>query len=114
MENLAYYIEFLKLQFPVELTLKTKSNKHDDAVYLPKFSNRGNLKAHKITLYLGNQDIYARRSIDELIAHELIHAWQQENKIVEWHGINFRLRAIEMSQHFNLPNIYLAELDADF
>jgi len=113
MENLAYYIEFLKLQFPVELTIKTKSNKHDDAVYLPKFSNRGNLKAHKIVVYLGNQDIYARRTLDELIAHELIHAWQQENKIVEWHGINFRLRAIAMDDEFDLPNIYLADLDLE-
>jgi len=114
MENLAYYIQFLELQFPVELTFKTKSNKHDDAVYLPKFSNRGNLKAHKITLYLGNQDIYARRTLDELIAHELIHAWQQENKIVEWHGPNFIMMAIAMKHTFDLPNIYLAELDADF
>ena len=111
MENLAYYIQFLELQFPVELTFKTKSNKHDDAVYLPKFSNRGNLKAHKITLYLGNQDIYARRTLDELIAHELIHAWQQENNIAEFHGLNFVLQAIKLDDKFDLPNIYLAELD---
>ena len=113
MENLAYYIEFLGLKSPVELTFKTKSNKHSDAVYLPKFSNRGNLKAHKITLYLGNQDITARRTIDELIAHELIHAWQQENKIVEWHGSNFIMMAIAMKHAFDLPNIYIADLDLE-
>ena len=113
MENLAYYIEFLGLKSPVELTFKTKSNKSMDAVYYPKFSNKGNLKAHKIVVYLGNQDIYARRTLDELIAHELIHAWQQENNISEFHGINFRMRAIEMGKHFNLPNIYLVELDQE-
>jgi hypothetical protein len=111
MENLAYYIEFLKLQFPVELTIKTKSNKHSDAVYLPKFSNRGNFKAHKITVFLGNQTPDSARTLNELIAHELIHAWQQENNIQEFHGLNFVLQAIAMGDEFDLPNIYLAEFD---
>jgi len=111
MENLAYYIKFLGLKSPVELTLKTKSNKHSDAVYWPKFSNKGNLKAHKITVFLGNQDVNSKRNLDELIAHELIHAWQQENNIAEFHGLNFVLQAIAMDEKFDLPNIYLAELD---
>lgn len=111
MENLAYYIEFLGLKSPVELTFKTKSNKSMDAVYYPKFSNRGNLKAHKIVLFLGNQTADAKRNLNELIAHELIHAWQQENNIQEFHGLNFVLQAIAMDDKFNLPNIYLAELD---
>ena len=113
MENLAYYIEFLGLKSPVELTFKTKSNKHSDALYLPKFSNRGNLKAHKITVFLGNQDANSRRTLDELIAHELIHAWQQENNIQEFHGLNFVLQAVRMQEKFGLPNIYLAELDGE-
>lgn len=111
MENLAYYIEFLGLKSPVELTLKTKSNKHSDAVYLPKFSNKGNLKAHKIVVFLGNLDVNAKRTLNELIAHELIHAWQQENNIAEFHGVNFVLQAIRLDEKFDLPNIYLAELD---
>jgi hypothetical protein len=111
MENLAYYIEFLGLKSPVELTFKTKSNKTMDAVYYPKFSNRGNLKAHKITVFLGNQDVNSPRTLDELVAHELIHAWQQENNLVEFHGINFVVQAIAMDDKFDLPNIYLAELD---
>jgi hypothetical protein len=111
MENLAYYIEFLGLKSPVELTLKTKSNKHSDAVYLPKFSNKGNLKAHKIVVFLGNQDVNSKRTLNELIAHELIHAWQQENNIAEFHGLNFVLQAIAMDEKFDLPNIYIAELD---
>jgi hypothetical protein len=111
MENLAYYIEFLGLKSPVELTFKTKSNKHSDAVYLPKFSNKGNLKAHKIVVFLGNLDVNAKRTLNELIAHELIHAWQQENNIAEFHGVNFVLQAIRLDEKFDLPNIYLAELD---
>ena len=111
MENLAYYIEFLGLKSPVELTFKTKSNKAMDAVYYPKFSNKGNLKAHKITVFLGNQDVISRRTLDELVAHELIHAWQQENNLVEFHGVNFVVQAIAMDEKFDLPNIYLAELD---
>jgi hypothetical protein len=111
MENLAYYIEFLGLKSPVELTFKTKSNKHSDAVYLPKFSNRGHLKAHKVTVFLGNQNPNSPRTLDELIAHELIHAWQQENNIAEFHGLNFVLQAIALDQKFDLPNIYLADLD---
>jgi hypothetical protein len=114
MENLAYYIKFLELKSPVELTFKTKSNKHDDAFYLPKFNNRGNLKAHKIVVFLGNQDVNSARTVDELVAHELIHAWQQENKIQEFHGPNFIMQAIAMKHAFDLPNIYLAELDSEF
>jgi hypothetical protein len=111
MENLAYYIEFLGLKSPVELNLKTKSNKSMDAVYLPKFSNKGNLKAHKIVVFLGNLDVNSKRTLNELIAHELIHAWQQENNIQEFHGLNFVLQAIRLDEKFDLPNIYLAELD---
>lgn len=111
LENLGYYIQFLGLKSPIEITFKTKANKNMDAVYLPKFSNRGNLKAHKIVVFLGNQTPDYTRTIDELVAHELIHAWQQENNIQEFHGITFRLQANEMSERFNLPNIYLAELD---
>lgn len=113
MENLAYYTEFLGLKMPVELTLKTKRNKYSDAHYLPKFSNRGNLKAHKIVVHLGNQDANSKRTLDELVAHELIHAWQQENKIVEFHGANFIMMSIAMKHAFNLPNIYLADLDLE-
>jgi hypothetical protein len=113
MENLAYYIKFLGLKSPVELTFKTEHNKHSDAVYWPKFSNKGNLKAHKIVVYLGNQTPNSPRTLDELIAHELIHACQQENNIAEFHGLNFRMLAIQMSEEFNLPNIYLANLDLE-
>jgi hypothetical protein len=111
MENLAYYIEFLGLKSPVELTFKTKSHKSMDAVYYPKFSNKGNLKAHKITVFLGNLDVNSKRTLNELIAHELLHAWQQENNIAEFHGPNFIMMAIAMKHAFDLPNIYLAELD---
>jgi len=111
MENLAYYIKFLGLKSPVELTFKTEHNKHSDAVYWPKFSNKGNLKAHKITVFLGNQNANSPRTLDELIAHELLHAWQQENNIAEFHGPNFIMMAIAMKHAFDLPNIYLAELD---
>jgi hypothetical protein len=111
MENLAYYIEFLGLKSPVELTFKTKANKHSDAFYLPKFSNKGNLKAHKIVVFLGNQNPNAKRNLDELIAHELIHAWQQEQGINEFHGPNFIMQAIAMKHAFDLPNIYIEELD---
>jgi hypothetical protein len=41
----------------------------------------------------------------------LIHAWQQENNLVEFHGVNFVVQAIAMDDKFDLPNIYLAELD---
>jgi len=76
LENLGYYIQFLGLKSPIEITFKTKANKNMDAVYLPKFSNRGTLKAHKIVVFLGNQDVNSKLNLDELIAHELIHAWQ--------------------------------------
>lgn len=107
MKQLNDYIKFLGLTKPVTLSFKTRTHKWD-AFYIPHHSNKsGKLLEHRITIYLTN----ASRDINTLIAHELIHAWQEENKKNEVHGKHFKRIAKMMAQEFNLENIYMKEVD---
>jgi hypothetical protein len=108
MKQLNDYIKFLGLTKPVTLCFKTRTHKKCDGFYIPYYSNKsGNLLEHRITIYLTN----ASRDINTLIAHELIHAWQEENKKSEIHGIHFKRLAKIMAQEFNLENIYMEGID---
>ena len=77
MKNLYEYIKFLGLKKPVNLRIITRKNRWADAEYEPEYSDKtGKLKEHKITIFFKNNT----RDFDTLVAHELIHAWQEENK----------------------------------
>lgn len=108
MKQLNDYIKFLGLTKPVTLHFKTRTHKKWDGFYIPHYSNKsGKLLEHRITIYLTN----ASRDINTLIAHELIHAWQEENKIHEIHGKHFKRLAKMMTEKFNLENIYMKGVD---
>jgi hypothetical protein len=111
MQNLNDYINFLGLKKPVVLRIKTRKNKHDyDALYESHYSDRtGKLLEHRITIF--TQD--AHRDFDTLLAHELIHAWQEENSKAEIHGKHFRKYAKRMTEHFGLQNIYIKGVDTN-
>ena len=72
---------------------------------------KGKLARHRIKISL--QEDY--RDFETLLAHEFIHAWQEENVIWQdiYHCARFRSKAKELSQHFSLPNIYLPGLDTE-
>lgn len=93
----------LKLTVPVELRLCFRDS-DNDAEYVPRFNDRGELKRHIIKLFIGDNN----RDTETLIIHELIHAWQEENKIVEIHGKSFAKMARKWPQY---PDVYIPEID---
>lgn len=110
MKNLYEYIKFLGLKKPVNLRIVTRKNRWADAEYEPEFSEKtGKLKEHKITIFLKDNS----RDFETLLAHELIHAWQEENKKTETHGEYFIKYARKMEQEFNLNEIYLPDVDLE-
>jgi len=108
MKNLFKYIDYLGLEKPVTIKIITKRVPFSaDAEYIGRYNNKGKLKEHKIWIY-----VYANtRKFNTLLAHELIHAWQEENSKTEIHGKYFRKYAKKMEKHFNLKDIYLKAID---
>lgn len=110
MNSLIAYSSFLGLKKPVDLRIISRYEKYADAYYEPVYSSSGKLKRHKITIYL----IDACRDFETLLAHELIHAWQEETrKTKKAHGKAFVRCAKKMELEFNLKELYLAGIDVD-
>jgi hypothetical protein len=108
MQNLHEYIKFLGLTKPVVVRVKTRANKHYDGFYIARYSDRtGKLLEHRITIHVTKN----ARAFDTLLAHELIHAWQEENKKTEIHGKHFKRLAKAMGEHFGIDEIYLKGVD---
>jgi hypothetical protein len=110
MNSLIAYSDFLGLKKPVDLRVVSRYEKTADAYYEPVYSLSGKLKRHKITIYL----IDACRGFETLLAHELIHAWQEETrKTKKMHGRAFRKCAKKMELEFNLKELYIPGVDVD-
>ena len=98
----------LGLKLPITVTIKTRRNRDCDALYLPHYSDRtGKLIGHKVTIYT----VGVSRSFETLLAHELIHAWQEEARLAEFHGPKFAEWAEILEREFGLQEIYLQEID---
>lgn len=109
MKTLFEYIKFLEIKKNINLKIITKKNRYAEAEYTPQYSASGRLLGHDIVVYLKDNT----REFETLLAHELIHAWQEENKCWENHGEFFRLKAFEMEAHFGLRQIYLPDIDEE-
>lgn len=110
MKTLYDYIKFLGLKKPVNLRIVTRKNRWADAEYEGEYSDKtGKLIGHNITIYFKDNS----RDFETLIAHELIHAWQEEHKKTETHGKFFVKYAKKMEKAFNLTEIYLPDVDAE-
>ena len=107
--ELTEFIKFLGLKKPVTVMLKTRIQYKVDGYHVPVYSDKtGELKSHKIVIYVSN--LY--RPFNTILAHELIHAWQEENDCrSEIHGKDFKRIAKKMSSYFQLENIYVKTLD---
>ena len=102
------YIDFLGLELPVEIKIKSKSKRKADAEYWGLYNDGGNLDSHLIHIYnLGGDS----RSLNAIIAHELIHAWQEELNYNEIHGKQFQWWAKFFRDEFALEGVYIPELD---
>jgi len=100
-------ISDLKLKHPVTITLSTKQNKHNDGYYLPKYNDNDKLCGHRIRIYLNDNS----RDLQATIAHELIHAWQEENSDNAVHGRRFARRARRIEQEYGLLDVYIPRVD---
>ena len=101
------FIDYLGLKKPVTIRILPRKNSECDAEYEPEYTERGKLSEHIITVYTKN----ATRDFETLIAHELIHAWQEENKKTEIHGKYFKALAKDMGEYFGLQEIYIKGVD---
>ena len=114
-ELIDYCVEWLGLEKPYTIKLNSKGKKSASAEYRASYNRGDILVSHQVTIYLGNQDTDSR-DIETLIAHELIHAYQEEHGWTEIHGddfadiaemLTFTLRAAG----FNIGQIYIAGVD---
>ena len=108
-------VEYLGLEKPYTIKLNSKGKKSASAEYIAKYNRGGELVSHQITIYLGNQP-HDSRDIETLIAHELIHAYQEEHNITEIHGDDFAdiARLLEyylQAAGINISGIYIAGVD---
>ena len=96
-------IKTLKIKKPVRVIFQFGTVSENDAEYQPRYTDSGKIKFHKITIF-ENTD----RDIETLIAHELIHAKQEENNIADIHGKYFQRKAKLFPE---LPHIYMPDRD---
>lgn len=102
-------VEYLGLEKPYTIKLNSKGKKSASAEYRASYNRGGELVSHQITIYLGNQleDI---RDIETLIAHELIHALQEEEGIIEIHGEYFIDIAGLLVMYLETAGIYIGNI----
>lgn len=108
MKLLNELIKHLELTKPVTITIKTRKGKDCDAFYLPHYSDRtAKLIGHKIVVYT----VDTSRDFDTLLAHELIHAKQEEMRVAEIHGPIFTTLAADLETNFGLQEIFIHDVD---
>lgn len=106
-------VDYLGLQKPYKIELKSKGNKSATAKYWALYSNKGkgDLHSHWIRVYLSNIATPRERDLNTIIAHELIHAWQEEKGYTDIHGTSFQMKAADITAIFNMPLVYNPETD---
>jgi hypothetical protein len=101
-------IQTLKIKLPVTFTISTRENNKVDGYYLSVRDDECELIGHRIRIYM-NED--TDRTLEAIIAHELIHAWQEENSDDGVHGRRFAYRARKLEAKYNLEHIYIPRTD---
>lgn len=100
----------LRLKKPFVIQLDSRKSKDTAGLWWPEYSEKGILKIHKIRIYISDLEADIR-NLDTLIAHELIHAKQEEMGYTDTHGKSFKRYAKKLAELYGLPNIYLKEYD---
>lgn len=110
-------VRFLHIKGRIHITFTDKKNNYAVADHIGLW--KGKKLEHHINFYNRNARIDSR-SVDTLLAHELIHAWQAENnKGIVSHGADFQLKAHFLTgflkgNGFHVGTIYNPEIDAEF
>lgn len=98
---------FLNIQRPFKLELVSKSHKTDCGSYWAIYSQKKRNLSHLIRVYIKDSP----RSVDSIIAHEFVHAWQEEQGYMGVHTPEFIQMARRLSIHLSIPLIYDPEYD---
>lgn len=115
-------VGYLQIKRPYTITISSKSNRNTTAEYIAWYvdgaiQTSSYLIDHDIKIYFRNFASATERSIEAIIVHEFIHAWQAENDITEIHGEQFQQMAKDLYKFLikngitNIENIYNPELD---
>lgn len=107
MDIISSIVEFLEIKRPYRIELVSKPNKKYDGLYWAMYSDKHKFLAHKIRVYINN----GNRSTNSLIAHELVHVWQEEKGLTEYHGPQFKKMARLIEAKFGLKNVYYPGVD---
>lgn len=103
-------IDLLPVTLPVTVKYSHKDCQDAVAYYHPIFNRMGQLRGHKITVYMPTLAADTR-NVDTILAHELIHAWQEEKGYNEIHGKQFAKMAVKLSAHLGLRGIFDPTID---
>lgn len=102
-------VNMLGLTRPIIVKLSHKSHSGVCAEYWPKYRGE-KLRRHIIEIFLPEL-ASDTRTFETIIAHELIHAWQEENGKTEIHGKHFAKMANKITAHFGYRGIFDPEID---
>lgn len=105
--------KYLRLKKPFSITLKSGTKNKATAKYWGLYSEKGKLESHEIKIWIGNLENPLERDLETLIAHELIHAWQEEKGFTDTHGESFKTAAFVISAEFNLKRVYDPDIDEE-
>jgi hypothetical protein len=101
-------IGFLGIEKPYKIIIKPKLKGNRGEYY--GLYRKGKLVSHLIRISLHDME-YELRTLDTLIVHEFIHAWQEEKGITDIHGLEFQTTAKFLGHHLKLESIYIPGID---
>ena len=108
----------LNLIHKINFEFKPGSHKWMRAYHTAKVNSKGEIKSHKIVVYMGDIETDESRELMSILIHELIHAWQLEqityngaNDYMQDHGMEFQEMARHLEFIYDYRNIYDPELD---
>ena len=85
-------VSIMNLKKPYKVSLVSKMRDKVCAFYTASYSAKGILLRHNIKVNMQTVT-EGYRTLNSLIVHEFIHAWQEEHNITEFHGKDFERMA---------------------
>lgn len=107
-------VHYLGIKKPFDIKIKSKAHKWA-AGFCEQHTRKGKIIKHVITIYLP-VIVECNYSLESVILHELIHAYQAEFDILEpgkYHNSTFQRTARELEKLFKITGIYCEKSDVD-
>jgi hypothetical protein len=102
-------VRYLELKKPYRVILQSSMRKNA-AAYTAHYTSGGKLLRHILKINLENLP-HDERDLHCLIAHEFIHAWQEEKGHTDIHGNSFQRMANMMGTDLGIDFLYLPDVD---